>query len=192
MTSPPPCSVSFSILPGQSRRESYSRDTGKWYPAIPTNSGSSCKKVSPGNIVASAIHTVATNAKEKGIEIINLTLPELPLVQADADKSTWVLNNFLTNAVKYSFNNSKIEVKAMQENGCIVFSVKDFGPGIGEEYLGRLFERYFQVPGSKEKGTGLGLAISKEFVEAQKGMIWVESRIGEGSVFKFQLPLEHT
>ena len=77
----------------------------------------------------------------------------------------------------------------MQQNDYIIFSVKDFGPGIDKRYQPRLFERYFQVPGSKEKGTGLGLAISKEFVEAQKGKIWVESEIGKGSTFYFSLPL---
>ena len=85
----------------------------------------------------------------------------MPQIEADADKTTWVLNNFLTNAIKYSFNNSSIEVKASQQNGNMIFSVKDYGPGIAKEYIPRLFERYFQVPGSKEKGTGLGLAISK-------------------------------
>jgi signal transduction histidine kinase len=103
------------------------------------------------------------------------------------------LNNFLTNAIKYSYSNSFVEVKATQKNGNIIFSVTDYGPGISQEYIPRLFERYFQVPGSKEKGTGLGLAISKEFVEAQKGKIWADSEIGKGSVFNFQLQVnQHT
>jgi two-component system, NtrC family, sensor histidine kinase KinB len=145
--------------------------------------------VSPNEIVENAIQAVSGNAKEKDIEIKFTSDNNLPSIQADADKTTWVLNNFLTNAIKYSFNNSSIEVNASQQNGAVVFSVKDYGPGIAKEYLPRLFERYFQVPGSKEKGTGLGLAISKEFVEAQQGKIWVESEIGKGSVFNFQLPI---
>ena len=147
------------------------------------------KKVNPESIIENAIQAVSGNAKEKEIEIKNTTDKDLPAIEADADKTTWVLNNFLTNAIKYSFNNSSIEVKALQQNGNVVFSVKDYGPGIDEVYLPRLFEKYFQVPGSKEKGTGLGLSISKEFVEAQKGKIWVESEIGKGSVFNFQLPI---
>jgi two-component system, NtrC family, sensor histidine kinase KinB len=145
--------------------------------------------VSPNEIVENAIQAVSGNAKEKDIEIKFTSDNNLPSIQADADKTTWVLNNFLTNAIKYSFNNSSIEVNASKQNGAVVFSVKDYGPGIAKEYLPRLFERYFQVPGSKEKGTGLGLAISKEFVEAQQGKIWVESEIGKGSVFNFQLPI---
>ncbi len=146
------------------------------------------QKVNPHQIIENAIQAVSTNAKEKEIIIINTSGKDLPVIEADADKTTWVLNNFLTNAIKYSFNNSSIEVKASQQNGHIIFSVKDFGSGINEKYIPRLFERYFQVPGSKEKGTGLGLAISKEFAEAQKGKIWVESEIGKGSTFNFQLP----
>ena len=150
----------------------------------------SVNKVNPKEIVQNAIQAVAGNAKEKEIEIKDVTDHDLPAIQADADKTTWVINNFLTNAIKYSFNHSSIEVKASRQNGNIIFSVMDFGPGIAEEYLPRLFERYFQVPGSKEKGTGLGLAISKEFVEAQQGRIWVESEIGKGSVFNFLLPIK--
>ena len=146
-------------------------------------------KVSPKLIVENAIQAVSGNAREKTIEIKNSTEENLPEIKADADKTTWVLNNFLTNAIKYSFSNSNIEVKAYVNNGNIVFSVKDFGPGIDTIHLPRLFERYYQVPGSKEKGTGLGLAISKEIVEAQKGKVWVESEIGRGSVFNFQLPV---
>jgi len=116
--------------------------------------------------------------------------PDLPLIQADAEKSTWVLNNFLTNAIKYSVEGGKINLSLWQDKGNIIFSVEDSGPGIAPEYLPRLFERYFQVPGSKAKGTGLGLAISKDFIEAQKGKIWVVSEIGKGSVFSFSLPVK--
>lgn len=148
------------------------------------------QKVNPEIIIENALQAVSGNAKEKDITIINNSDKDLPLIEADADKTTWVLNNLLTNAIKYSFSNSSVEVKASQQNGNIVFSVKDSGPGIAREYLPRLFERYFQVPGSKEKGTGLGLAISREFVTAQQGRIWVESEIGSGSVFSFQLPVK--
>jgi signal transduction histidine kinase len=71
----------------------------------------------------------------------------------------------------------------------VSFSVKDHGIGIDEKYLPRIFDRYYKVPGNYEKsGTGLGLAISREFIEAQGGTIWVESRVGEGSRFGFDFP----
>ena len=71
----------------------------------------------------------------------------------------------------------------------IEFSVRDFGIGIEDKYKERLFQRYFQVPGSARSGTGLGLAISKEFIEAQNGKIGVESTVGQGSRFYFTLPV---
>jgi signal transduction histidine kinase len=147
------------------------------------------KQVNPKEVIENAIQAVAGNAKEKDIIIKDTSDDDLPEIEADADKTTWVLNNILTNAIKYSYTNNSIEIKASKKNGYVLFAVKDFGPGINPEYLPRLFERYFQVPGSKEKGTGLGLAISKEFVEAQKGKIWVESRMGQGTIFYFQLPI---
>ena len=140
-------------------------------------------------IIENALNTVAGSAREKNITIKNISQKDLPVMHADEDKTTWVLNNFLTNAIKYSFNNSVIEINAAHKEGNIIFSVKDYGAGIDAVYLPRLFEKYFQVPGSKEKGTGLGLSISKEFAEAQNGKIWVESEPGKGSVFNFQLPV---
>jgi signal transduction histidine kinase len=112
----------------------------------------------------------------------------LPLIKADAEKTTWVLNNFLTNAIKYASEGSEIRIVATDTTGSVQISVQDNGPGIAKEYQSRLFERYFQVPGSKAKGSGLGLAISKEFITAQKGKIWVDSTIGQGSTFSFSLP----
>ncbi len=144
----------------------------------------------PAQIISKALETVIFTAKEKGIHLKDLSEKNLPLIKADTEKTTWVLNNFLTNAIKYSTNESTIEISAIQQNGAIIFSVKDYGVGIAHEYHKRIFERYFQVPGAKEKGTGLGLAISKEFIEAQNGKIWIESEIGQGATFNFELPEE--
>jgi signal transduction histidine kinase len=147
------------------------------------------QKIGPGEIIENAVQSVAVSAKEKEIRIVTEIPGNIPFIRADADKTTWVLNNFLSNAIKYSPQNNSIEISAQQKDSTVVFSVTDHGQGIDEEYHPRLFERYFQVPGSKEKGTGLGLAISKEFIEAQQGRIWVESEIGKGSVFSFALPV---
>ena len=148
------------------------------------------QSVNPARIISKAIETVAVTAKEKGIHIKNESEEELPLIGADAEKTTWVLNNFLTNAIKYSNKDSVIEIFAKQQNGKVVFSVKDHGPGIPQKYKDRIFERYFQVPGAKEKGSGLGLAISKEFIDAQNGKIWVETEPGQGATFNFELKVK--
>jgi signal transduction histidine kinase len=148
--------------------------------------------VNPVEIIDNAIQTVSAKAKDKNITINNRSEKNLPLIKADADKTTWVLNNLLTNAIKYSFENGIIDVSAKVQDDNVRFKVTDKGPGIAEEYIPRLFERYYQVPGSTEKGTGLGLAISKDFIEAQKGSIWVKSEIGKGTVCYFQLPIRNS
>lgn len=146
--------------------------------------------VNPYLVVDHALETVNAAAMERHIQIKKDLSENLPLVKADAEKTTWVLNNFLTNAIKYAPEGTTVVVQGKQADRSVHFSVQDQGPGIAQEYLPRIFERYFKVPGSKSKGTGLGLGISKEFIEAQKGRIWVESEIGKGSTFSFSLPLE--
>lgn len=146
-------------------------------------------EVSPYKIVQDALETVSSSAKERNIEIIK-DLPEgLPSIIADTDKTTWVLNNLLTNAMKFSNSGSSIHLTLNHKDNEVLFSVADTGPGIAPEYQTKLFERYFQVPGLNIKGTGLGLSISKEFIDAQKGRIWVDSKPGAGSVFSFTLPV---
>lgn len=144
----------------------------------------------PEAIVRNAIETVASAAKEKGIHLVESFEGDLPELFADAEKTTWVLNNFLTNAVKYSPAGSRIETGIQRNEEGVLFFVKDEGPGIAEEYQPKLFDRYFRVPGSTSKGTGLGLAISKDFIEAQGGSIWVESEAGRGATFSFVLPTQ--
>jgi PAS domain S-box-containing protein len=148
------------------------------------------RPVKPASIVNTAINTVSTAAKEKEIHFERHYDEELPSVQADAEKTGWVLNNFLSNAIKYSSPGSKISVSIKLVDGTLQFSVKDQGPGIPEEYLPKIFERFFKVPGASKTGTGLGLAISKEFIEAEGGKIWVKSTQGQGSEFGFDLPVD--
>lgn len=147
----------------------------------------SIEKSNPYEIVNYAIEAVKVQAEQKQIELIIETENDLPEVKADSEKTGWVLINFLTNAITYSSNQSKIIVKLKQENNQVVFQVIDKGKGIDKRYQPKVFDKYFQIPGSNKSGTGLGLAISKEFIEAQKGTIGLESDLGLGSTFYFKL-----
>lgn len=140
----------------------------------------------PATIVDQAVQAVLFQAQQKHIQIRTEVAGNLPLIQADLEKTSWVLINFLTNAIKYSPESADVEVAAFLQRNKVEFIVRDQGRGIDEKYLPRIFDRYFKVPGSHDRnGTGLGLSISKEFIEAQGGRIWVTSRLGEGSSFGF-------
>lgn len=145
--------------------------------------------VQPWGLINKAIESVHNAAKQKNISIQKLVSENISSVKADADKTTWVLNNFLTNAIRYSAENAEIIISSKQEGSKIQFKVQDFGKGIDSQYKDKIFDRYFKIPGTKE-GTGLGLAICKEFIEAQGGRIWIVSEIGIGSQFGFELPAE--
>jgi len=139
-------------------------------------------------LVRRAVESVQNVAKEKNISIKKELKDTLPDIKVDTDKTVWVLNNFLTNAIRYSSRDSDVIIEVDKKDGSIQFSVKDFGKGIAPEYKNKIFDRYFRIPGTKE-GTGLGLAICKEFIETQGGKIWLESEIGSGSRFGFSFPI---
>ncbi|MEI9934499.1 MAG: ATP-binding protein [Ferruginibacter sp.] len=144
------------------------------------------KNTNPLDIIEQAILAVKFQAQQKNIQLKVNAESNLPAIHADEEKTTWVLINFLTNAIKYSPEFTDIEIFINQKNGLTEFNVKDHGKGIDRKYLSRIFDRYFKVPGTDERsGTGLGLAISKEFIEAQGGTIWANSTVGKGSEFGF-------
>jgi signal transduction histidine kinase len=147
------------------------------------------QKSTPYEILKYATEAVKTQAEQKQIQIITEIEESLPDVKADTEKTAWVLINFLTNAIHYSPEQSKITIKIAHQENLVSFSVSDQGKGIEKRYRDKIFDKYFQVPGSIKSGTGLGLAISKEFIEAQNGTIGVESEIGMGSTFYFNLSL---
>lgn len=101
------------------------------------------------------------------------------------------MNNFLSNAVKYSPDADKIIVNSAAEDNHILVSVQDFGIGIAKENLLNLFDRYYRVDNTamRFEGLGLGLFISSEILKRHKGSFWIESEMGKGSTFFFRLPL---
>jgi two-component system, NtrC family, sensor histidine kinase KinB len=146
----------------------------------------------PERIVQYALDAVKTEADQKQIKIKVEVEQNIPKVKADEEKTAWVLINLLTNAIHYSPEHAEVKVTVSKEHSennvtAIRFSVQDFGKGIDKKYKDKIFDRYFQVPGSHKSGSGLGLAISKEFIEAQGGKIFLESEVGIGSKFSVLL-----
>jgi signal transduction histidine kinase len=137
------------------------------------------------DIVTKALGSVQNAAKEKNIQVTLQPAEGLPLIQADPEKAVWIINNFLTNAIRYSAENDHIVIKTLQPDGQHVeIGVQDFGIGIDASLQKKIFDRFYRVPGIREKkGTGLGLAISKDVADAMGGEIGVESEIGKGSYF---------
>lgn len=144
----------------------------------------------PKEMVAAAIKNVEKLAEQKNISVTtHYAIEENDLVAADFDKTVWVMNNFLSNAIKHSFQDESIRIAVEKSGSTIRFSITDTGKGIDEKYHRQVFDRYFQVPGEHQNGTGLGLAISKNFIEKQHGEIGVRSAPNQGSTFYFLLPL---
>jgi len=125
-----------------------------------------------------------------------LSVPDsLPPVALDFLQIDQVLTNLIENAVRYTPADSSLEIGAVEQNGEMHVSVADHGPGIPEEYIERIFDKFYRVSGAKQRGTmgtGLGLAVCRGLVEAHGGHIWAENREGGGSIFQFTLPLTKT
>jgi signal transduction histidine kinase len=137
---------------------------------------------------------VSFNSKLASQKYIHVDLQiegKLPKLSLDEGKIEQVLNNLISNAVKFSQPGTTVEVRAAAEAEGVLISVRDQGPGISEEEHAKLFQP-FGITSVRatagERSTGLGLAISRKIVEGHGGRIRVESQIGVGSVFLFTLP----
>ncbi|WP_421382402.1 cell wall metabolism sensor histidine kinase WalK [Bacillus salacetis] len=124
-------------------------------------------------------------------------LPEKALfVEIDKDKLTQVLDNIISNALKYSPEGGLITFNVTEEKeGMIVVSVSDQGLGIPQDNLTKIFERFYRVDKARSRqmgGTGLGLAIAKEMILAHGGTIWADSKEGKGTTISFSLPYDST
>jgi signal transduction histidine kinase len=141
-------------------------------------------------MVAGAIALVRERAMQHGITLSEDVDPELSSIEADQRKVKQVLVNLLSNAVKFTPDGGRVEVSARHRDGQTIFAVRDTGPGMSADDLGRIFKEFEQTSTARGKeGTGLGLALAKRLVELHGGRIWVDSQVGHGSTFSFSLPL---
>jgi PAS domain S-box-containing protein len=147
-----------------------------------------------GNIIERSVDSVRAFAEQYGVKIETDKAPETK-VRADADRIVQVLVNLLSNAIKYSPRDGVVNVKVEQLASSMRVSIIDHGRGIPPEFIDKVFERFEQVEtmdSKKKGGTGLGLAICRAIVEQHHGRIAVESEVGKGSTFWFEIPLAQT
>ncbi len=129
--------------------------------------------------------------KEKNLQLINMFKGKLKIV-SDERRISQVLTNLINNAIDFvPAKSGKITLNVKEEGGSVVFSVKDNGPGVEPKKQKKLFKKFYQVDTSitrKHAGTGLGLAVCKGIVNGLGGKIWVESKLGKGTTFYFNIP----
>jgi signal transduction histidine kinase len=142
------------------------------------------------DLVEMSLAPLRSAFEDHGIRVSVAIAPAVPKVLADPARAPLALGNLLQNALQHTPAGGTVAVQVEPDGNVVRFSVADSGPGIPQEYLGRVFDRFFQVPGS-QGGAGLGLAIAKEIVQAHGGRIGVEGHSGGndgGATFRFTLP----
>jgi NtrC-family two-component system sensor histidine kinase KinB len=146
------------------------------------------QNISPQMLVMDALEPYRRTAQDQGVTLALDVRGSMAGVRVDRPRAAYIFGNLLTNALQHTPPGGKITVSAREEEDFVRFTVADTGTGIPSQYLPKIFEPFFRVPGRKnETGAGLGLAIAREIVEAHGGTIGVESQEGKGSSFSFTL-----
>ncbi len=144
-----------------------------------------------GKSIDKVISTMLPQTKEKNITLSHKTGTQALTVYADPSKFEQIMYNLLSNATKFTHDGGSIDVFSEKEGEMVRVMVRDTGIGISEENLDKIFNPFVQIDSSMKRsfeGTGLGLALVKKFVEMHGGNIRVESKLGEGTAFTFELP----
>ena len=145
------------------------------------------------DVLRSAVSMQSERAGRNGIALALTTEPEGITIPADERRVRQIVFNLVSNAVKFTPADGRVEVSARLDDGQVEIAVADTGPGIGADDLEAIFEEFEQAGDGKqaEEGTGLGLPLSRKLVELHGGRIWAESEMGRGSTFRFTLPVHH-
>jgi signal transduction histidine kinase len=150
----------------------------------------------PTDFVRLIQHNIALNrvlAAKKNIAIDFDPPAALPPLNIDSNKIEQVLNNLISNAIKFSHRDTRIRVRLESTDKAVTVAVQDQGQGIPAADLSKLFQLFSRASvrsTAGEQSTGLGLAIVRKIVEGHGGRIWVESKVASGSTFSFTLPIE--
>jgi CheY-like chemotaxis protein/nitrogen-specific signal transduction histidine kinase len=131
--------------------------------------------------------------RKKNIKLLIDMVPEEITINADKGKFKQIIYNLLSNAIKFTDNKGSVTISVSLQGDCVRVAIKDTGIGISEEDQKKLFKAFTQIDSSSTRayeGTGLGLVLVKNFVELHNGTIWVESEIGSGSSFIFEIPAD--
>jgi signal transduction histidine kinase len=142
-------------------------------------------------IVHNVFTAVEPLAVEKRLALKVTVPPDLPVGKGDEQRITQVLTNLVGNAIKFT-EIGTVAVEVAATNGAFMVAVSDTGIGIAEADQQKVFEEFQQADSSSTRqkgGSGLGLAIAKKIIEMHNGRIWVESHLGQGSTFRFTLPV---
>lgn len=139
------------------------------------------------HIITPLVEDTQLIASQKEVTVNYSSERDLPEVTLDAEKISQVVSNLLSNAIKYTETGGTITVRVSNTKKGIKVSVSDTGAGIPKDDLPRIFTKFYQARNAK-KGTGIGLALVKALVEGHKGRVYVESELGKGTTFTFELP----
>ena len=145
------------------------------------------QEVDIGELIENSVNAMRPLGKDQEMQISTKVQPDMPPAMADRDEILRVINNLLSNAIKHNTRGTTINISAQRINNEIQVCVRDNGKGIAEEERKNIFQRY---PTTKRKiGTGLGLYLSKQIIDAHRGRIWFDSKVGKGTTFYFTLPV---
>jgi signal transduction histidine kinase len=144
-------------------------------------------------VLRSAVSMHSERASRGGVELSLTTEPEEITISADGRRVRQIVFNLVSNAVKFTPAEGRVDVSARLDDGQVEIAFADTGPGIAPEELETIFEEFKQATGGKRaEGTGLGLPLSRRLVELHGGRLWIESAAGNGSTFRFTLPVGPT
>ncbi|HET9241545.1 MAG TPA: ATP-binding protein [Oligoflexus sp.] len=141
------------------------------------------------DIIQYSFRTFEHQATDKKLSLHRNCSNTNALVICDQDRISQVLANLISNALKFTPKGGHVSLSVECRAEEVQVSVSDTGPGIPEDMQEKIFERFWQIAEQNRSGLGIGLYISKMIVEAHRGRIWVDSRLGQGSTFSFTLPL---
>jgi signal transduction histidine kinase len=148
--------------------------------------------VSLVQVLNKIVDSMAARATEKHIEVELAVAPDLPSVSINPQHARQLWTNLISNAIKYTPDHGHVRVSLAREGEVLVGQVSDTGIGIPADELPYLFQEFFRSKAAKaqtQMGTGLGLSIVKRILETYKGTIGVQSEPGEGTCFRFTLPV---